>query len=277
MIPLIWFSLTWTPNPPSGFQYVSGVVRCPGIPVIARPLQSLKTSGKRNPHRGPGRTGIHVPTDTRIRTPNWKGDDGRRRPWYPSSPSPGAMARFAIDYLQNARGKTMIMPLLPPGSTRCDRFHSCHLGGDLAGGLLPEDYNMQKRTIAEGRSMGKNPTRRADAPEGVPVAVGKTGRESNTRSGVPRRPIGVARSSIGLVNVPVRLYTMVRDLSFSFRLLHKADGQPLKYERVCTREGVVIPWDDTVKGYEVRKDRYVVFEKRELAAIYRNRTAPSTD
>ena len=73
--------------------------------------------------------------------------------------------------------------------------------------------------------------------------------------------------SIGLVNVPVRLVTMVRDMSFSFRLLHKTDGQPLKYQRVCTRDDQVIPWADTVKGYEVRKGEFVVFGKEELKAI----------
>jgi DNA end-binding protein Ku len=60
---------------------------------------------------------------------------------------------------------------------------------------------------------------------------------------------------------------MVRDRSFSFRLLHREDGQPLRYDRVCTKDGRVIPWADTVKGYEVRKGEYVVFEPDELKAV----------
>lgn len=82
-----------------------------------------------------------------------------------------------------------------------------------------------------------------------------------------QRPIWSGSISIGLVNVPVKLYTMIRDQSFSFRLLHKDDGQPLKYERVCTRDDKVVEWKDTVKGFEVRKDQFVVFEKEELEAI----------
>jgi len=80
------------------------------------------------------------------------------------------------------------------------------------------------------------------------------------------RPFWSGSITIGLVNVPVRLHTMVRDRSFSFRLLHKTDGQPLKYDRVCSRDGLVVPWTETVKGYEIRKGEFLVFEPEELKA-----------
>ncbi len=73
--------------------------------------------------------------------------------------------------------------------------------------------------------------------------------------------------TIGLVNVPVRLHTMMRDHSFSFRLLHRSDGQPLKYDRVCSRDGIVVPWTETVKGFEIRKGEFLVFEPDELRAV----------
>ncbi|MDD1668527.1 MAG: Ku protein [Methanomicrobiales archaeon] len=82
----------------------------------------------------------------------------------------------------------------------------------------------------------------------------------------PRRPIWSGSISIGLVNVPVKVYPMTRDLSVHFHLLHRKDGQPLRYERVCTRDGMVVPWEETVKGYEVRKNEFVTFEKEELRA-----------
>ena len=81
------------------------------------------------------------------------------------------------------------------------------------------------------------------------------------------RPFWSGTITIGLVNVPVRLHTMVRDLSVSFRLLHRTDGQPLRYDRVCTKDDKVIPWAETVKGYEVRKGEYVIFEPDELKAV----------
>lgn len=72
--------------------------------------------------------------------------------------------------------------------------------------------------------------------------------------------------TIGLVNVPVKLYTMIFDKGISFHFLHKQDGQPLKYQRVCVRDDKVIPWEDTVKGYEVRKGEFIIVEKEELKA-----------
>jgi DNA end-binding protein Ku len=87
------------------------------------------------------------------------------------------------------------------------------------------------------------------------------------RKGTAGRSFWSGSITIGLVNVPVRLHTMVRDRSFSFRLLHRNDGQPLRYDRVCTKDGRVVPWAETVKGYEVEKGRYVVFEPDELKAI----------
>jgi DNA end-binding protein Ku len=60
---------------------------------------------------------------------------------------------------------------------------------------------------------------------------------------------------------------MVRDRSFPFRLLHKNDGQPLRYDRVCSKEGRVIPWSETVKGYEVHKGEFLVFTQEELNSV----------
>jgi len=83
---------------------------------------------------------------------------------------------------------------------------------------------------------------------------------------IPKRPIWTGSITIGLVNVPVKLYAMTFDKSVSFRFLHKTDGQPLKYERVCVKEDKVVPWEETVKGYEISKDQFIVFSKEELQA-----------
>ena len=91
--------------------------------------------------------------------------------------------------------------------------------------------------------------------------------EKEEKHGISGRPFWSGSITIGLVNVPVRLYTMVRDRSFSFRLLHREDGQPLKYDRVCSRDGRIVPWKDTVKGYEIRKGEFLIFEPDELEAI----------
>lgn len=90
--------------------------------------------------------------------------------------------------------------------------------------------------------------------------------DSDEKAIASKRPFWTGRLTIGLVNIPVKLYTMISDREFSFRLLHKQDGQPLKYERVCTRDQKVIDWKDVVRGYEVRKNEFVVFTEEELKA-----------
>ena len=64
--------------------------------------------------------------------------------------------------------------------------------------------------------------------------------------------------SFGLVNIPVELRSAVRPDHISFRLLHKKDLSPVKYERVSQRTGEPVPWSEIVKGYEYDKGKYVV-------------------
>ena len=56
--------------------------------------------------------------------------------------------------------------------------------------------------------------------------------------------------AFGLVNIPVELHTAVRDSRPRFRLLHAEDRSPVKFERVCAREGKAVAWDELVKGVD---------------------------
>jgi DNA end-binding protein Ku len=82
-----------------------------------------------------------------------------------------------------------------------------------------------------------------------------------------KRSVWSGRISIGLVNVPVKLYTMVKDQSFSFRFVRRDDACPLKYERVCTLDNELVPWGNVGRAVEVRKGEYVVFSDEELKAL----------
>jgi len=84
---------------------------------------------------------------------------------------------------------------------------------------------------------------------------------------VSRRAFWTGAVSIGLVNIPVRLAVMVKEHTIPFRLLHKKDGQPVRYERVCTRDNEVVPWEEIVRGFEVGEGEYIVLEKEEIEAI----------
>jgi DNA end-binding protein Ku len=80
--------------------------------------------------------------------------------------------------------------------------------------------------------------------------------------------------AFGLVNIPVELHTAVRDSRPRFRLLHGDDHSPVKFERVCVREGKPVAWEELVKGYEYEKGRFVVLTKEDFraAALEKSRT-----
>jgi DNA end-binding protein Ku len=80
--------------------------------------------------------------------------------------------------------------------------------------------------------------------------------------------------AFGLVNIPVELHTAVRDSRPRFRLLHAEDKSPVKFERVCAREGKAVAWDELVRGYEYEKGRFVVLTKEDFrtAALEKTRT-----
>lgn len=82
----------------------------------------------------------------------------------------------------------------------------------------------------------------------------------------PSRSIWSGSITIGLVNVPVKLYSMIYDKGVSFHFLHKTDGHPLKYVKMCTKDDQIIPWNEVVRGYEVAKNEYIIFDKKELDA-----------
>ncbi|MBX7066411.1 MAG: Ku protein [Parachlamydiales bacterium] len=65
--------------------------------------------------------------------------------------------------------------------------------------------------------------------------------------------------SFGLVNIPVRLYHASIDHEIKFHLLHKKDLSRIRYSRICESDGKEVAWEDVVKGYEVGKGRFVVF------------------
>src|SRR5262245_1074669 len=67
--------------------------------------------------------------------------------------------------------------------------------------------------------------------------------------------------AFGLVNIPVELYSAVRDHRPKFRLLHAKDEAPVRYDRVCEREGKPVAREDLVKGYEYAKGQFVVLTK----------------
>ena len=85
--------------------------------------------------------------------------------------------------------------------------------------------------------------------------------------------------AFGLVNIPVELYSATRDHRPKFRLLHAKDEEPVRYERVCQKEGKPVAWEDLVKGYEYTKGQFVVLTKDDFktAALEKTKTIDILD
>lgn len=85
---------------------------------------------------------------------------------------------------------------------------------------------------------------------------------------MPARSIGTATVSFGLVSVPVHIYSAGESAtSVSFNMVHKGCGTKLKQYYKCPKHDVTVERADTVKGYAVGKDQYVIFTPDELKAL----------
>jgi len=80
--------------------------------------------------------------------------------------------------------------------------------------------------------------------------------------------------SFGLVNIPMRLFSAVKDERPHFHLLHAPDEAPVRYERICAREEKAVPWSEIVKGYAVSKGEHAVLTPEDFkrAALDRSDT-----
>jgi DNA end-binding protein Ku len=71
--------------------------------------------------------------------------------------------------------------------------------------------------------------------------------------------------SFGLVNVPVQLFSAVRDLGVHFNQLHEKDGAPIETHRLCADEDREVPYEEIGHGYELDDGDQVVLTDEELA------------
>ena len=81
------------------------------------------------------------------------------------------------------------------------------------------------------------------------------------------RPIWTGSISFGLVTIPIRLFTAVREHRINFRSLHDQDQVPLKQKMVCPVDGKEVHAEHIVKGYEIEKDHFVIIQKSDLESV----------
>jgi DNA end-binding protein Ku len=70
--------------------------------------------------------------------------------------------------------------------------------------------------------------------------------------------------NFGLVTIPVKLFTAVRENELHFNQLHSKDKGRIHYKRVCDACGKDVPWEDIAKGYEYEKGDYIVLTDEDL-------------
>jgi DNA end-binding protein Ku len=84
---------------------------------------------------------------------------------------------------------------------------------------------------------------------------------------MPPRAIWTGTISFGLVNVPVRMYSAVKERDVHFNLLHEPDGSHIGYRKICKAEDKPVPDDEIVKAFEVKKGEFVPVTDEDFAAV----------
>ena len=81
------------------------------------------------------------------------------------------------------------------------------------------------------------------------------------------RPIWRGQVRIGLVSIPVELYSATRSgATIAFHQVHEPTGKRIKYEKVVPGIGPV-DRDEIIKGYEISKGEYVLLEPEEIESV----------
>lgn len=78
------------------------------------------------------------------------------------------------------------------------------------------------------------------------------------------RPVWRGAISFGLVNVPVKAYSAVRDHDVHFHQIDRRTGSRIRNRKVAAETGEEVAPDDIELGFEVGEGRYVTFDKDEL-------------
>jgi DNA end-binding protein Ku len=73
--------------------------------------------------------------------------------------------------------------------------------------------------------------------------------------------------TFGLISMPVRLFSGARSNGISFNQLHRTDHHRVKQQLICPADNQVLDRSDIVKGYEYRKDEYVIIDPEEIKRI----------
>jgi DNA end-binding protein Ku len=77
------------------------------------------------------------------------------------------------------------------------------------------------------------------------------------------RAIWSGAISFGLINIPVRLFSAVKDSSLNLDMLDSRDHSNIKFKRVNEKTGREVPYESITRGFLV-DDHYVVVDKEDM-------------
>jgi DNA end-binding protein Ku len=92
----------------------------------------------------------------------------------------------------------------------------------------------------------------------------RSARRGELEGDVMARSMWKGSLSFGLVNIPVSVHSAEKSEELHFTLLDRRNKAPVHYQRINSKTGAEVPWDETVRGYEFEPDRYVVLSDEDL-------------
>lgn len=81
------------------------------------------------------------------------------------------------------------------------------------------------------------------------------------------RSLWTGAIDFGLVNIPVKLFSVMESSSLDLDILDKKDHPGIRFMRVHEKTGKEVKWKNTVKGY-LLNDRYVAIEDKGEKSIF---------
>jgi len=81
------------------------------------------------------------------------------------------------------------------------------------------------------------------------------------------RSIWTGTISVGLLTIPVKLYSAVRQKSISFNQIDSETKSRVRYQKVSEATGEVVPNEHIVKGYDLGGENWVIISDEDLAPL----------
>src|SRR5437667_121561 len=85
------------------------------------------------------------------------------------------------------------------------------------------------------------------------------------------RSIWTGSIAFGLINIPIKLFSAVKDSTLQMDMLDSKDFSNIRYKRVNENTGKEVAYEDIIKGYKL-ENRYVILENSDFEAAEAEKT-----